>query len=91
MTDENLERREHEGAAMSARMSCQITSLAIGPTAHPNATAEDCARLWNACDYPERPPDEWVMYHVMPDCHGCNVAKEAAKRAAESTPKEPRQ
>lgn len=41
---------------------------------------------WIACQYPERPPDRNVMYHVMPNCHGCNVAKEAAARASRKAP-----
>lgn len=64
----------------------KVESLAFGPVPHPNATAADLDRMWTACQEPERPPDEWVMYHVFPDCHGCNIAKEAARRCGGFAP-----
>lgn len=61
---------------MSAQIRQRLESLAMG------GINVDIGAAWIACDYPERPPDKDVMYHVMPRCHGCDVAEEAANRRA---------
>ncbi len=35
--------------------------------------------FWKACEYPERPPDEWMSFHLRPRCQGCVLAATGLK------------
>lgn len=50
-----------------------VTSILIGP-------GIESRTAWLACRFPERPPDEHVVYHVLPACHACEVVREAERR-----------
>jgi hypothetical protein len=50
----------------------------IGPGLH--HPSSEVGPIWLACSEPERPPDERVVYHFIPQCEACQIARDAATR-----------